>query len=184
MRVLVFIIAGAATVGCRPRSVPTEPRAPTTVVEPKAEAEPVTGEPEDFILPLADGRTVSVAEFRGRPVVIELASGQVASSDDATSAIQALVDAHPELVVFRVSLDPTLDPSVAARAGAPQSTRVAMWVHDPQGALAARLQLQTIPSFIVLDARGVEVARVPGGRPDTGQGLAEALRRALEQPAH
>ncbi|MGE0026349.1 MAG: TlpA family protein disulfide reductase [Thermoleophilia bacterium] len=140
--VLAVVIAGVVAVGLiaasRQQGAPVEigegPPVPAL-----SGSDPVTGEP------------VSVSDFAGRPLVINMwaswCTGCIAEAPD----IRRFTQDHPEVGFLGIAVTDTPGGSRAfvARYG---------WTHpsifDPRGALAARLNLRGLPTTIFVRADG------------------------------
>lgn len=156
--VATAVILGA--LGCTPKATP----APATVApEPEADARDAReapGEVLQAVVPLLDGGTLDLETLRGTPLVLALASTAADTFTPIRAALEELIAQHPEgLAVIVVATDPRAELVPRAWPGGPGSVHVG-W--DPQGALATRLQVRTLPTLFVLDRDG-RVLAVHGG---------------------
>lgn len=121
------------------------------------------GEVLELVVPLWGGGVQDLAQLRGRPVLLELADAASPGREAAQARYRALVQQQSELAVVSVALD-------ADAAGLPEAWTddrppfILGW--DPQGALAARLQLVVLPTVVLLDEAGTIVAVHEGTPPD------------------
>ena len=122
------------------------------------------GEVLELSIPLLEGGVRDLAELRGQPVLLEMADAGSPQREPAQARYRALVEQEPDgLVVVSVALDPRTDALPAAWTD-DRPPFVLGW--DPQGALAARLQLATLPTVVLLDDAGAIVAVHEGTPPD------------------
>ncbi len=105
------------------------------------------------------GRQVSLAAFAGKPVVLNMWASWCTGCIAEARALAVFERAHPKARVIGLDVQ---DSKSAARA----FYRRFGWRHpsifDPNGALAARLGLQGLPTTIFLDRRHRIVARILG----------------------
>lgn len=150
------------TLACAPVGASsTSTTAPTTDQgSAPREARQAPGELLEAVVPLVDGGTLDLATLRGTPVVLVLAATGGDTFAPIRAGLEDLIARHPDrLTVVLVATDPDADLVPRAWPGGPQSVHVG-W--DPQGALAARLQVRTLPTLFVLDREG-RVLTVRGG---------------------
>lgn len=119
------------------------------------------------------GERVSLVDYRGRPVVLNIWASWCTGCRDEARDLAAFAQAHPEAQV--VGLD-TQDSDGDARAFYRQFGWSHPSVRDPSGSAAARLALQGLPTTIFLDAEHREVTRIVGATDRAGfeQGLRAA----------
>lgn len=126
---------------------------------------PVTGEP------------ISLADFEGKPVVINIWASWCPGCRDEAPALKRLSDEHSEAVVLGIDFQDTT-------AGAKEFYREFGWEHpsifDPSGELAQRLGLFGLPSTLFLNAEHEIVTRIVGETDLAGfeRGLAQATGAA------
>lgn len=129
-------------------------------------------------VPLIDGRSLELADLRGRVVILEVASAATPGWAATQSRWLHLVDevGVDDLVIVSVSIDSTSE--------APQQ----VWDRiqppfllgwDPQGALALRLGADGLPTWWVVGRNGRSSGPVAGG-PDAVEAQARALLAAKE----
>lgn len=119
------------------------------------------------------GRKVSVADFAGMPVVVNVWASWCTGCIDEAVDLRTFVARHPEVRMIGVDLQDSVG---AARA----FYRRWGWTHptvfDPKGEIAFSLGLQGTPSTFFLDRDHRMVARIVGATDLAGfeQGLAGA----------
>jgi thiol-disulfide isomerase/thioredoxin len=121
------------------------------------------------------GRQVSLAAFAGKPVVVNMWASWCTGCIAEARAQAVFERAHPEAQVIGLDVQDS-------KSGARAFYRRFGWRHpsifDPNGALAARLGLQGLPTTIFLDRRHRIVARILGETNVAGftNGLRKAAR--------
>ena len=169
----------------------TTPLPPPVVVEPPAPdappdpaTHPVNREPGELLeatVPLVDGDGLPLGDLRGRVVVLELTATWADRYPETFAFYSRLLQQHgpDQLAVVVVAMDnerAALSPEPGVRG---QGFDFG-W--DPQGALAARLQVAALPTVVVLDRRG-RIAYVLGGAPPGSTvAIEDGIRRALTTP--
>ena len=140
-----------------------------------------TGELLEATVPLVDGDGLPLGDLRGRVVVLELTATWADRWPETFAFYSRLLQQHgpDRLAVVLVAMDnerAALSPEPGVRG---QGFDLG-W--DPQGALAARLQVAALPTVVVLDRHG-RVAFVQGGAPP-GSTLAieDGIKHALTTP--
>jgi len=150
----------------------TTPRttSPSTTPGARAPSRHAAGEVVDANVPLPDGGVLGLAELRGKLVVLELVDS--ARRDPAVEADYACVldEAPGRVEIVMVSLD------AEGWAGDVPPFRLG-W--DPQGALAARLLVASVPTVMLLDRNGRVAAQYSGGRAPGHADLLSTLRASL-----
>jgi thiol-disulfide isomerase/thioredoxin len=165
---------GAGTAG---RSEAVKPEAPLpaagTVDRSHAgEAAPATA----FQDP--DGARTSLAEFAGKPVLLNLWATWCAPCVKELPTLDALqVREGKALQVLTVSQDMEGRPKVEAFLAKGKFQTLEAWL-DPEMALMSELGVSTLPTTVLYDARGREVWRVVGDKDWTGAEAAKLLREA------
>jgi len=161
-------------------SFPPEPPAP--LPDPvHAPIDRETGELLEATVPLLDGAGLQLASLRGRVVVLELSATWADRWSESFAFYNRLLQQHgpDKLAVVVVAMDSeraTLSPEPGVRA------RGFDLGWDPQGALAARLQVAALPTVVVLD-RGGHISFVQGGTPPGAtQAIEDGIRQALAAP--
>ena len=120
------------------------------------------------------GRTVSLAAYAGKPIVLNKWASWCTGCYAEARALATFERTHPQAQVVGVDIQ---DSKAAARA----FYRRFGWRHpsifDPNGLIAARFQLQGLPATLFLDRSHRVVARILGETNLAGfdQGLERAL---------
>jgi thiol-disulfide isomerase/thioredoxin len=119
------------------------------------------------------GKRVSLVDYRGRPVVLNIWASWCTGCRAEARDLAAFARAHPEAQV--IGLD-TQDSDGNARAFYRQFGWSHPSVRDQSGGAAAELGLQGLPTTIFLDAEHREVTRIVGATDRAGfeQGLRAA----------
>lgn len=121
------------------------------------------------------GKRVSLADFRGKPVVVNVWASWCPGCRAEAEDLRRFAEAHPEAVVLGIDFQDTV-------SGAKEFYREFGWRHpsifDPKGELTSRIGLQGLPTTVFLDEEHREVTRVVGEADFTRfeQGLEEAKR--------
>ncbi|MDC0722387.1 TlpA family protein disulfide reductase [Nannocystis bainbridge] len=174
----VLLLAAVAAAACtRPQTgPPPEPPPPDAPVQPTQAIRHAAGEVLDVTVPLLAGPALPLPSLRGRVVVLELTSAALPSWPASFAAYNDLLREYgpARLAVVVVALDfdrSALSPEPDLRLHGFELG----W--DPQGALAARLQLGALPTALVLGRDG-RIVHVASG-PEPSRTLADAVRAAL-----
>jgi thiol-disulfide isomerase/thioredoxin len=121
------------------------------------------------------GRTVRLADFSGKPVVINVWASWCPGCNDEAADLREFAAAHPEVVVLGIDFQDT-------RSGAREFYRRWGWTHpsiwDVSGTKTAALGLVGMPTTYFLDERHRIVAEVVGATDRAGfeRGLELATR--------
>ena len=140
-----------------------------------------TGELLEATVPLVDGDGLPLGDLRGRVVVLELTATYADRWPESFAFYTRLLQQHgpDRLAVVVVALDSeraALSPEPGVRG------RGFDLGWDPQGALAARLQVAALPTVVVLDRSG-RVAFIQGGAPPGSTvAIEDGIKRALTTP--
>jgi thiol-disulfide isomerase/thioredoxin len=122
------------------------------------------------------GKDVSLADFRGKPVVVNVWASWCPGCNEEAADLRRFAAAHPEAVVLGIDFQDT-------RAGAKDFYRRWGWTHasiwDVAGTQTGALGLQGLPTTYFLTADHKIAAQVVGASDFAGfeQGL-EAAKRA------
>jgi thiol-disulfide isomerase/thioredoxin len=119
------------------------------------------------------GRPVSLDQFGGRPVVINIWASWCPGCHGEADDLARFAAAHPEATVVGLNFQDS-------RSGARAFYRRYGWtfpsIADPSGKIAAGLRLQGMPTTVFLDAEHHEVTRLIG---ETNlAGFTDGLERA------
>lgn len=122
------------------------------------------GQVLELSVPLVGGGQRGLAELRGKAVLLELADASEPDREAVQRRWRALVEQRGDAVaVVCVAMDADASALPASWTEDPPAF-VLGW--DPQGAVAARLQLRVLPTVVLLDAEGRIVGVHEGVLPD------------------
>lgn len=179
-RVSALIVAA---VSCTPTAPPRPPAPANAEAEGEAALpDPVAaptnrarGDVLALTIPRADGSGLELRALAGRAVLLEL-SGSWAESWPARDELHAalLAEFRGELVIVVVVMDPERE---ALSAASPRRGVELAW--DPQGALAAQLQVAALPAALILDREGRLVDALAGASAGAPQRVRDALSSAV-----
>ena len=118
----------------------------------------------DLGVRLSDGRWLELGDLRGTPVLVFVFATFDAVSQATLKSLRPFVPQHPELVVVGVAAQPRAAPLVEAWDYALDPPFVVG--ADPYGSVengeSSLGKIETVPTFILYDASGYEVARQSG----------------------
>ncbi|HKC02669.1 MAG TPA: TlpA disulfide reductase family protein [Sphingomicrobium sp.] len=185
MRFLPIFIALAALAGCQKQPGQT----PANQVSPAAEAGPVKGvdrshkgQPApDTMFKNPDGGDISLAKFKGVPVLVNLWATWCAPCVKELPTLDKLAQSHDvdgQLGVVAISQDSGPRTSVAAFLTKLKIKDLGAY-QDPKMALSGAMGPDTVlPTTILIDAQGREVWRYVGDLDWTGPEAAKLLAEA------
>ncbi|HET7709307.1 MAG TPA: TlpA disulfide reductase family protein [Sphingomicrobium sp.] len=127
-----------------------------------------------------EGGDISLAEFQGTPVLVNLWATWCAPCVKELPTLDQLVQAHPidgRLGVVAISQDMGPQNSVKAFLETLRIRQLGAY-HDPTMALSAALQAEVLPTTILFDAQGREVWRFVGDLDWSGPEAAKLLAEA------
>lgn len=152
-----------AVMACGPRAGSGGGGTQAPASEPSALAGRV-GQVLELSVPLVGGGQQGLAELRGKAVLLELADASEPDRDAVQRRWRALVEQRGDAVaVVCVAMD--ADPNALPGSWIEDPPPFVLgW--DPQGAIAARLQLRVLPTVVLLDAEGRIVGVHEGELPD------------------
>jgi thiol-disulfide isomerase/thioredoxin len=175
----LFLIAVALlAVGCSKQE-----QAPANEIDSAAVAGPVQGidrsnkgKPAPVILfNDPDGSETSLAEFRGKPVLLNLWASWCAPCVKELPTLDRLAEADGDaLTVAAVSQDTGPHASVEAFLKT-RGVKTLESYHDPKMGLSGALGAEVLPSSVLFDAEGREVWRYVGDLDWTGREAAKLL---------
>jgi hypothetical protein len=178
MRLAVVLALAAHTCGGPSSTPPKKTAVPTKPAEPPEP--PVSeGEPLDATIPLFAGDSTELSALRGKVVILELSATDRPGWVEAHAHYRELLGEVPSLEVVAVSIDDAIEPLQAEWDRDPPPF-VLGW--DPQGALALRLGVKSLPTTFVLDAQGRIVGATAGFDGKTLQEIDGLVREALAPP--
>jgi thiol-disulfide isomerase/thioredoxin len=183
MRVLPIALILFALAACQKPAPQAENQA-----EPTAEAGPVKGVDRshkgkpapDAVFNDPDGGDISLADFRGTPVVVNLWATWCAPCVKELPTLDELAASHRvdgQLGVIAVSQDFGPQPSVEAFLAKLKVADLGAY-HDPKGGLLGALGGEVLPTTILFDAQGNEVWRYVGDLDWTSAEAAKLLAEA------
>jgi thiol-disulfide isomerase/thioredoxin len=185
MRRLVFSLAIVALAAC---SKPQQQEQPANQVQAEAPAGPVKGVDRSHkgkLVPDAafkdpDGGEISLADFRGTPVLVNLWASWCAPCVKELPTLDKLAKSHAAdgaLGVIAVSQDNGPHASVVAFLDKLKVEDLGAY-QDPNMALSGAFGAEVLPTSILIDADGREVWRYVGdfdwGSPEAARLVAEA----------
>jgi thiol-disulfide isomerase/thioredoxin len=189
MRTLTIICAVAALSSCGPAKQdhssnaagPEATEAQTKGVDRSHKGEPAP----DTAFNDPDGEETTLADFQGRPLLVNLWASWCAPCVKELPTLDALAgdrSGNGPLQVLAVSQDIGSHGSVVAFL---QSHRIARLdaYQDPKMALSGALNAQVLPVSILFDARGQEVWRYVGDLDWTSPAAAKLLAEGGASPA-
>ena len=182
MRLLLLSLALIAA-GC---SKPAQP--PGNQAEGAAESGLVKGldrshkgkPAPDTVFNDPDGGDISLADFKGNPVLVNLWATWCAPCVKELPTLDKLAAAHRDdrqLGIIAVSQDNGPQPSVAAFLDELKVQDLGAY-HDPKMGLSGALGAEVLPTTILFDAQGREVWRYVGDLDWTGAEAATLLAEA------
>ena len=127
-----------------------------------------------------DGGEISLADFRGTPVLVNLWATWCAPCVKELPTLDKLAQSHRvdgQLGVVAVSQDMGPQPSVEAYLARLKVSDLGAY-HDPKMALSGALGAEVLPTSILYDAQGREVWRYVGDLDWTGPEAARLLSEA------
>lgn len=132
----------------------------------------------DLAFTAPDGKTVTLADFRGKPLVLNLWATWCAPCIAEMPTLDALAAReHGRIKVLTVSQDLAGAEKVTPFFAAHDFKHLEPYL-DTETALSLGLGAQTLPTTVIYDAAGKEVARVSGGMSWDGDRAAELLDSA------
>jgi hypothetical protein len=162
-RVLLGTVAVLAMLACGPRGGEGSEGTRAPGAAPSALAGRV-GQVLELSVPLVGGGQQGLGELRGKAVLLELADASEPDREAVQRRWRALVEQREDAVaVVCVAMDAEAAALPASWTEDPPPF-VLGW--DPQGAVAARLQLRVLPTVVLLDASGKIVGVHEGVVPD------------------
>lgn len=129
----------------------------------------------DFTLPDLMGRRVSLAELRGRPVLLQFWATWCGVCRRDLPSVRSIQSSYGnELIVLAVSIDDTVDKLRAFQSAEALNYRVLVGSENP--ASWQPYEVQGVPTYVIIDRAGVVRAKMVGAVGEGG--LRSALRSA------
>ena len=128
----------------------------------------------------ASGKTVGIADFKGKPVLLNLWASWCAPCVKELPMLDAL-DRSGQVRVLAVSQDSGPQPSVKAFLAKLKVAGLGAF-HDPSMSLSGALNAQVLPTSVLYDAEGREVWRYTGELDWNGVEAARLLAEAGPAP--
>jgi len=135
----------------------------------------------DFSLPAADGERTTLADFRGRVLILNFWATWCRPCRHELPALQSLRDTLVDegLEVVGVSVDAS-DPESVARFARDQGARFPI-LHDPSEEVARRFATAAWPTTFVIDREGRQVYGIVGAWDWAAPETLAALRTLLDR---
>ncbi len=106
----------------------------------------------DFKLTPLDGGTVTLSQFRGSPVLLELSATWCPDCKDTAPRLQALHETYTDLVVLSVDSE---EDAATVRAFADEYGLTYPIALDSDGAVSGLYQIWAIPTLFFIDGEGI-----------------------------
>ncbi len=127
----------------------------------------------DFELQTLDGQTLSLAQFHGQPVILNLWASWCPPCKAEMPAIQSMYSAYHEQGLVVLGLNMTSQDDLGnAQAFAQQAGVTFPVLLDQDGSVARRYEMRALPTTVFIDRNGVIQEVVVGGP------LSEAMLRS------
>ncbi len=150
----IFSVLVVIAMGCGRGSDSATQTTPTATKGPRL----------DLGVRLSDGRWLELGDLRGTPVLVFVFATFDAVSQATLKSLRPFIPQHPELLVVGVAAQPRAAPLVEAWDYALDPPFVVG--ADPSGHVengeSSLGKIETVPTFILYDASGYEVARQSG----------------------
>ncbi len=175
---IALLLLPLALAGCEKQEPAANEVAVTPGVPTKGVDRSHTGQPAPdaaFVDP--DGGEISLADFRGTPVLVNLWATWCAPCVKELPTLQALAAKPGAPRVIAVSQDMAPRGSVDAFLDKNKLAGLEVW-HDPKMELSGAIDAQVLPTTILYDAQGKEVWRYVGDLDWTGPEAAKLLAAA------
>jgi len=163
VRLMLLLLLAVLVAGCdrqKPQGQQGEPVAagPREGVDRSSKGKPY---PETIFAGPDGGGEMSLEEFRGRPVLVNLWATWCAPCVKELPTLDALAGQRKDLVVAAISQDIGPQASVEAFLDKLGTARLGAY-HDSKMALSGALGVEVLPTTILYDANGREVWRYVG----------------------
>ena len=184
MRVILLFLALLAVAGCDRQKPETQQGeaagAPVAGVKRGVDRSHAGAAAPDSVFHDPDGGEISLADFRGVPVLVNLWASWCAPCIKELPTLARLDESQAldgQLGVIAVSQDMAPKASVDAFLAGRKIGRFAAF-HDPEMGLSSALKVQTMPTTVLYDAKGREVWRYVGDFDWAGEEAARLLAEA------
>jgi thiol-disulfide isomerase/thioredoxin len=171
VRLILLLLALLALGGCDRQKPEDQQGAAESSDDIKGVHRDQAGKPApDAMFHDPEGGDISLADFRGVPVLVNLWATWCAPCIKELPTLEKLADAHltdGQLGVIAVSQDMAPQGSVTAFLNAHEIDGLGAY-HDPQMGLSGALNAQILPTTILYDKQGKEVWRYVGDLDWTG----------------
>jgi thiol-disulfide isomerase/thioredoxin len=185
LRIALLLAATALTLAGCDRQKAAGPQGEAPTAEPAGANAPTgrldrshagTAAP-DAILRDPDGEAVTLADFRGKPLLVNLWATWCAPCVAEMPTLDALAAREKDLQVLALSQDIGGPEKVDAFFAERRFQRLEPYV-DPDLGVMTQLGIATLPTTILYDAEGKEVWRMTGMEEWTGTRAARLLKEA------
>ncbi len=179
MKLALLLALGAAARACGGSSTPPEPAPDASTVAKAQPPEPPVpaGQPLRATIPLYAGDTTELDALRGKVVILELSATDRPGWIEAHRHYRALLrELSEQLVVIAVSIDGSIE-RLQSQWDVDPPPFVLGW--DPQGALALKLGVRSLPTTFVLDPQGKIVGATAGFDAETLKELDRLVAKGL-----
>jgi thiol-disulfide isomerase/thioredoxin len=189
LRLILLLLALIATASCDKQKADTSqgegaesiPGVPTKGVDRSHKGKPAP----DAIFHDPDGGDITLADFEGVPVLVNLWASWCAPCLKELPTLEKLEQSHAidgQLGVIAVSQDRAPKASVDAFLAGKKIGRFAAF-HDPEMALSGAFGVEVLPTTLLYDAEGRELWRYVGDLDWTGAEASTLLAEAGAGPA-
>lgn len=184
-RLIILLLVGLLAPGCDRQKAETPQVEPVAAGEEEATGKGVDRSHKGEAAPMVgfkdpDGGAFTLAEFKGRPVLVNLWASWCAPCIKELPTLQKLEAEQAKdgkLGVIAVSQDMAPKASVDAFLKGKGIDRFAAY-HDPEMSLSSALNVQIMPTTVLYDSSGKEVWRYTGDLDWNGPEAAKLLAEA------
>ena len=183
MRLVLCLAALLVASGCD-RKAPTEPApAGADLAKPGVSRAQAGKAAPDIIFADPEGEETSIADFAGKPVLVNLWASWCVPCVKELPTLETLHDSRPDIAVIAISQDMGPAASVAAFLDKHKVGEFAAY-QDSKMALSGALGAEILPTSILYDAEGREVWRFVGDLDWSGAEAARLLGEATGATTH
>ena len=181
LRLIILLLIGLLGLGCDRQKDTSEQAAPVAAEVAKGVDRSHKGAAAPAVtFRDPDGGDISLADFRGNPVLVNLWASWCAPCVKELPTLDKLAERHAidgQLGVIAVSQDIGPQSSVEAFLAQHKIAHIGAF-HDPEMALTSVLAVQIMPTTVLYDAAGKEVWRFTGDLDWTSAEAAKLLSEA------